>query len=192
MKILTWNVNLYTNQKEREHNILQYILKTKVDVLFLQECSYSLIFSLEKNGYTLQGKTLTHGGLCCALTKIHVDSVSITNSVGISLTIDGKILATCHLVPGGIQNRNFRLDQLKEFNNIPNVICGDFNDENIAFLNLHKITTDKTWFLKFFIEGSSISKSYDHIYHSPDICIKNLTVFHYNGLSDHLPIQFQI
>lgn len=194
MKILTWNVNLYLNKSpKREYNILQYIFEHKVDILFLQECSDTIISRLENHGYTLYGKTLSHAGWCCVMAKItSVDSVCVNNSVGVSVTIDGKVLATCHLAPGGIQNRNFRLSQVRDFGQILDLLCGDFNDENLSISSLQKVTDHKTWFLRFFQEESLISKKYDHVYHSQKISVKNLVISAYTGLSDHVPLQFEI
>jgi len=196
MKILTWNVNLYMNREEsakREYRVLQAVLGGKADILFLQEASDTFIFDLEKNGYKLQGKTLCHGGWCCALTKIPTDSVKIANAVGVAITVNEKTLATCHLAPGGVKNREFRSEQLKEFLGLLDLVCGDFNDEKLQIPSLTRMTNEKTWFLDFFQRGSPVSKKYDHVYCNPrTVVVNNLIVGKYGNLSDHVPVYFEI
>lgn len=124
---------------------------------------------------------------------MNASEVKIINSVGIAINVNGHILATCHLVPGGYKNREFRITQLKDFKPVPDIICGDFNDTNLQISGLSRLTNDETWFLEFFYKGSQVTKKYDHIYcNLHTTVVDKLSVGKYGGLSDHVPIYFRI
>jgi len=200
MKILNWNVNLYiANVKgeiqdpyKREFLILKTILNELPDIVCLQESNRNLIDSLTKNDYILKGETLSHGGICCILTKtrLEITNIEINHSVGLVITVENKKIATCHLAPSN--NHSFRKIQLADFPSDLSLICGDFNDPDIDIKNLIKHTNSITWYLKFFNTGSNICKKYDHVYSDKDTIIKSLKVYDYNSLSDHVYIVVEI
>lgn len=201
---MSWNVNTYINKGNllyRLQIITEEIIKISPDILFIQEAGNELLDMLRKK-YRLYDSVLTHGGLCCILTKPHLGSYESIkfDTTGVGIISQDSILVNCHLVPcrNNSEYRKYQLNEIVKNNKDKKItFIGDMNmKDDETYTSLKDVAVEvndntPTWNLSYFKQGSTIRKRFDRIYTNQPF--SNYKVYsNLSGISDHLPLSIMI
>ncbi len=205
MKLITYNIHkgIDENNNESLNDIIDYLKRTKADIICLQEVLNSihikLLNELDINGYFLSNVKLTNDlyGISIYFKNdmVSVDGVHLVSEkerrgfIHLQLYINDKLVNIINLHLGlSIYERDKQLEQVLNYVDTlrgKNIICGDFNQTDLKidkFYDLAKIFDLEN------TETFSKSKSrIDYIFISQNINPTKYIV-DFITTSDHFPV----